>query len=54
MNNLREHMLDFKGESLGNNLVRDIQQCDGPPIAYVFKITNFRYEFDSIVINNAS
>ena len=52
MNNIWEQMLAFKSESLGNNLVRDIKQSDGPTITYVFGIAKFWYEFDITLINN--
>ena len=39
VNNLRKKMADFKRESLGNDLVGDIQQSDGPPITDFLRIT---------------
>ena len=52
--NERQHVSDFEGESLGNNLIRRIQKGDGSPIAYVLWITNFRYEFDVSFVDNSS
>ena len=46
VNNLRKKMADFERESLGNDIVGDIQQSDGPPVANFFRIANFRYEFN--------
>ena len=45
-NNLRKKMEDSERESLGNDLVRDIQQGDGPPITDIFRVTHIRYEID--------
>ena len=47
-------MTKFKRESLDNDLVRDIQQGDGPPIIDILRVTGLRYKFDISFINNAT
>lgn len=54
VNNLRKKMTNSERESLGNDLARDIQQSDGPPITDIFRVTYLRYEFDIPLINNIS
>ena len=44
-------MLDLKRESHSNDLVGDIEKCDGPPIAYFLGVTSFRYEFYVTLVN---
>ena len=38
-------MPDFERKCLGNDLVRDIEKGDRPPVTDIFRVASFRYEF---------
>ena len=47
-------MLNLKSKGFGNDLVGDIQQSDGPLVAYFLRITSFSYEFNITLVDNVS